>query len=66
MIYTAFQRFMELLLQDGAVRTENPWEANMFYVPIFAPYAAGGWAGGRAGVAAGACNGMAAHDTVVA
>jgi hypothetical protein len=32
-IYIAYQQFMAALLQDWTVRTEDPWEATMFYVP---------------------------------
>ena len=31
---TAYLRFIELFL-DSPVRTENPWEANMFFVPMY-------------------------------
>lgn len=31
--YIAYKGFMAGLLHDWTVRTENPWEANMFYVP---------------------------------
>ncbi|GFR42337.1 hypothetical protein Agub_g3245, partial [Astrephomene gubernaculifera] len=38
-IYQAFMRFMEAFLADtGGVRTENPHEANLFYIPTFAYY----------------------------
>lgn len=39
-IYQAFMRFQEMFLNDHiwGVRTENPWEANMFYLPAFAYY----------------------------
>lgn len=32
-IYVAYQKFMAQLLRDTDVVTENPWEANLFYVP---------------------------------
>ena len=32
-IYTAYQHFMRQLYSDWSVRTENPWEADLFYVP---------------------------------
>jgi hypothetical protein len=32
-IYTAYQHFQASLYKHWAVRTENPWEANLFYVP---------------------------------
>lgn len=41
LIYQAYRHFMEQLAVDGAVRTENPWEANAFYVPTFAHHGAG-------------------------
>lgn len=31
--YIAYKGFNSGLLHDWAVRTENPWEANLFYVP---------------------------------
>jgi hypothetical protein len=31
--YIAYKGFISGLLTDWAVRTENPWEANLFYVP---------------------------------
>jgi hypothetical protein len=31
--YIAYKGFMAGLLHDWTVRTENPWEANLFYVP---------------------------------
>ena len=34
-IYIAHLRFLERLLSDWAVRTEDPYEANLFYVPAF-------------------------------
>ncbi|PNH00409.1 Tenascin, partial [Tetrabaena socialis] len=43
-IYQAFQRFMEMFLRDtSGVRTENPYEANLFYIPTFAFYATCGF-----------------------
>ncbi|KAG2488197.1 hypothetical protein HYH03_013191 [Edaphochlamys debaryana] len=35
-IYLAEIEFMEQLLSDWSVRTENPWEASLFVVPTFA------------------------------
>ncbi|KAG2488196.1 hypothetical protein HYH03_013190 [Edaphochlamys debaryana] len=35
-IYLAEIEFMEQLLGDWSVRTENPWEASLFVVPTFA------------------------------
>ncbi|KAG2495916.1 hypothetical protein HYH03_006153 [Edaphochlamys debaryana] len=35
-MYNAEIEFMEQLLGDWAVRTENPWEAALFFVPTFA------------------------------
>jgi hypothetical protein len=38
-IYQAFQRFLDMFLKDNSgVRTENPHEANLFYIPTFAFY----------------------------
>ncbi|KAG2439616.1 hypothetical protein HXX76_004968 [Chlamydomonas incerta] len=38
-IYQASMHLMDMFLADGGgVRTENPWEANLFYVPTFAYY----------------------------
>lgn len=31
--YQTHIKFTEMLLKDDAVRTENPWEANMFFIP---------------------------------
>ncbi|GIL62228.1 hypothetical protein Vafri_16503 [Volvox africanus] len=37
--YQSFMRFEEMLLHDiNGVRTENPYEANLFYIPAFAYY----------------------------
>lgn len=36
-MYTAEMNLMEQLLTDPGVRTENPWEANLFFVPTFGP-----------------------------
>lgn len=33
--YKAYLHFQEIVLQDWSVRTENPYEANLFYVPAF-------------------------------
>ncbi|KXZ50301.1 hypothetical protein GPECTOR_17g940 [Gonium pectorale] len=35
LMYNAELEFTEQLLGDWAVRTENPWEAALFYVPMF-------------------------------
>jgi hypothetical protein len=40
-IYLAWWRFLEAFLPDTSVRTTNPWEANMFYVPALAFYYSG-------------------------
>jgi hypothetical protein len=40
-IYTAYQHFMASLYKDWAVRTENPWEANLFYVPALTYFYSG-------------------------
>ncbi|KAG1660173.1 hypothetical protein FOA52_005273 [Chlamydomonas sp. UWO 241] len=34
-IYSAYWHFMQLMLGDWAVRTEDPWAANLFYIPAF-------------------------------
>ncbi|GIL47983.1 hypothetical protein Vafri_4706 [Volvox africanus] len=33
-MYKAYEYFMMYFLEDKAVRTENPYEANLFYVPM--------------------------------
>ncbi|GFR40869.1 hypothetical protein Agub_g1520 [Astrephomene gubernaculifera] len=33
-MYSAYESFMKYFLQDNVVRTENPYEANLFYVPM--------------------------------
>ncbi|GFR49821.1 hypothetical protein Agub_g11761 [Astrephomene gubernaculifera] len=35
LMYNAELEFTELLLSDWSVRTENPWEATFFFVPMF-------------------------------
>ncbi|GIL47860.1 hypothetical protein Vafri_4498, partial [Volvox africanus] len=35
-IYTGYEQFMRYFLMDDSVRTENPYEANLFYVPALA------------------------------
>ncbi|EFJ41257.1 acetylglucosaminyltransferase [Volvox carteri f. nagariensis] len=35
-MYAAYEYFMTYFLQDHAVRTENPYEANLFYIPMLA------------------------------
>lgn len=37
-IYGSDDRFNERFFDDWAVRTENPFEANLFYVPMMAIY----------------------------
>ncbi|KAG2453114.1 hypothetical protein HYH02_002445 [Chlamydomonas schloesseri] len=37
-IYLAEHEFFNRLLGDWGVRTENPWEANLFYIPTFTYY----------------------------
>ncbi|PNH05450.1 hypothetical protein TSOC_008269 [Tetrabaena socialis] len=37
-IYLAEQEFFTRLLNDSVVRTENPWEANLFFIPTFTYY----------------------------
>ena len=34
-MYSAFEAFFNQLSGDEVVRTENPHEANLFYVPLF-------------------------------
>ncbi|KXZ42907.1 hypothetical protein GPECTOR_112g277 [Gonium pectorale] len=34
MMYAAYEYFMQYFLNDTVVRTENPYEANLFYVPL--------------------------------
>ncbi|GAX80859.1 hypothetical protein CEUSTIGMA_g8294.t1 [Chlamydomonas eustigma] len=34
-IYSAYNQFLDAFLKDWAVRTEDPWEANLFYIPAF-------------------------------
>lgn len=34
--YHTNSMFLDLLLRDADVRTENPWEANLFYIPAMA------------------------------
>ena len=40
-IYSSELLFTEGLLSDWGVRTENPWEAALFYVPTFAYWYSG-------------------------
>ena len=37
-IYSAELRFLHQLLEDGATRTTDPYEADLFFVPIFGYY----------------------------
>ena len=46
-IYTAYQHFMRQLYSDWSVRTENPWEADLFYVPALTYFYSGGCKWGR-------------------
>jgi hypothetical protein len=39
--YVAYQHFYNYFSADWAVRTEDPWEANMFYIPAVVHAAAG-------------------------
>ncbi|PNH06508.1 hypothetical protein TSOC_007161 [Tetrabaena socialis] len=39
--YTAYEHFLRYFLQDTAVRTENPYEATLFYVPMLLYWYAG-------------------------
>jgi hypothetical protein len=43
-IYVAYQKFLAALLSDWSVRTEDPYEATMFYVPAltYVPRRGGG------------------------
>lgn len=34
-IYNSEMEFTEQLLGDWSVRTQNPWEAALFYVPAY-------------------------------
>ena len=36
--YIAFWMFLERLLNDSSIRTDDPYEANLFYVPALAYY----------------------------
>ena len=36
--YSAELRFLHQLLEDGATRTTDPYEADLFFVPIFGYY----------------------------
>jgi hypothetical protein len=38
----AYQLFYQYLLKDWGVRTDNPWEASLFYVPALTYF----WSGG--------------------
>ena len=40
-LYSAFDYFFERFSNDSIVRTENPYEANMFYVPLFVHLSSG-------------------------
>ncbi len=40
-IYLAWWHFLQSFVNDWSVRTTNPWEANMFYVPALAFYYSG-------------------------
>ncbi|KAG2436914.1 hypothetical protein HXX76_006433 [Chlamydomonas incerta] len=33
-MYKAYELFLQYFLTDNVTRTENPWEANLFYVPL--------------------------------
>jgi hypothetical protein len=49
-LYRANMWFLRYLSRDWAVRTENPWEANMFFMPLFNTHNGGnvGWQEGSA------------------
>jgi hypothetical protein len=34
LMYTAYEQFFRMFLTDWVVRTENPHEANLFYIPM--------------------------------
>ncbi|GAX80858.1 hypothetical protein CEUSTIGMA_g8293.t1 [Chlamydomonas eustigma] len=34
-IYRAYTHFLDQFLKDWAVRTEDPWKANLFFIPAF-------------------------------
>jgi hypothetical protein len=40
-MYTAWWSFLQTFLDDWIVRTENPWEANLFYIPALNFYYTG-------------------------
>lgn len=42
---------LKILLGDWSVRTANPWEANLFYIPAFTTFYGGhvGWMQGAQG-----------------
>ncbi len=52
-MYIAEHPFMDALLGDWALRTEDPWEANLFVIPAYTFYYTG--SAGRDGAGAGAC-----------
>ena len=37
-LYLGFWYFLERLLNDSSIRTDDPYEANLFYVPALAYY----------------------------
>jgi hypothetical protein len=40
-LYLGFWFFLERLLNDSSIRTDDPYEANLFYVPALAYYYSG-------------------------
>jgi len=34
-IYSSYEHYLDLILKDWAIRTEDPWQANLFYIPAF-------------------------------
>ena len=62
--WTAFRAdlvFLKTLLSDWSVRTANPHEANLFFLPAFATFH-GGHVAWQQGAAGGDCSGIAAAD----
>ncbi len=55
-IYTAYRHFYDAFSADWSVRTEDPWEANMFYVPALVQSASGECSGRRHNMCTAWCN----------
>lgn len=62
-MYNSELQFTEQLLADWGVRTENPWEATLFYVPTFTYWYTGA-AGMGSGIGAG-CVRKGSHHAVL-